>query len=113
MRRIVMMTYTPRELDEEAYSAFIRGIDYPNFRQCPHIVDYSCYRIVESVQGKEQYTHFDLMEVRDFADWPQILAWPSVRENIARWTQDWSRYGPDHPNPAENLTISFCQRYWG
>ena len=22
---------------------------------------------------------------------PQILAWPSVRESSARWTQDWSR----------------------
>ena len=28
------------------------------------------------------FTHFDLMEVRDFADWPNIVAWPSVKENI-------------------------------
>ena len=46
-------------------------------------------------------------------DWPKIAEWPSVQENIARWTADWSRYGPDHPDPSENLTISFCEDYWG
>lgn len=113
MKRMVLMTYTPRELDEQAYAAFIRGIDYPNFRQCPYIVDYSCWRVVESVQGAAVFTHFDQMEVRDFADWPKILAWPSVQENIARWTADWSRHGSGHPRPEENLQISFCERYWG
>jgi hypothetical protein len=113
VKKLVLMTYTPRELDEDEYSEFIRSIDYPNFRQCPHILDYSCWRTVESIQGKEQFTHFDLMEVRDFGDWPEILAWPSVRENIARWTEDWSRYGSDCPDPAENLQITFVERYWG
>ena len=84
MKRVVLLTYTPRELDEDAYAAFIREIDYPNFRQCPWIIDYSCWRTVESIQGKELFTHFDLMEVRDFADWPKIVAWPSVtREHRA------------------------------
>jgi hypothetical protein len=32
MRRMVLMTYTPRELDEGAYHEFIRAIDYPNFQ---------------------------------------------------------------------------------
>lgn len=113
MRRLVLLTYTPRELDEEEYARFIREIDYPNFRQCPHIVAYHCYRVVESVQGRELFTHFDSMEVRDFADWPKILEWPSVQENIRRWTQEWSRHGPDHPDPADNLKISFCEEYRG
>lgn len=112
-RKRVLMTYTPRELDEEAYATFIREIDYPNFRQCPDILDYTCWRIVENVQGREMFTHFDLMEVRDFADWPRILAHPSVQGNIARWTAEWSRHGPDHPRPEENLTISFCEEYHG
>ena len=29
---------------------------------------------------------------REVAGGPQILAWPSVRESSARWTQHWSRY---------------------
>jgi hypothetical protein len=53
------------------------------------------------------------MEVRDFADWPKIVAWPSVRENIERWTRDWSKHGPEHPRPEDNLKITFCERYWG
>jgi hypothetical protein len=113
MKRMVLLTYTPRELDEAEYHQFIREIDYPNFRQCPWIVDYKCWRVVESVQGKEMFTHFDCMEVRDFADWPNIVSHPSVQENIARWTADWSRHGSDHPDQSENLKISFCEDYWG
>lgn len=113
MKKLVLMTYTPRELDEAAYQEFIQKIDYPNFRQCPYILDYSCWRTVDSVQGKEEFTHFDLMEVRDFADWPSILDWPSVQENIKLWTESWSRHGLDAEDPAENLKISFFERYWG
>jgi hypothetical protein len=113
MKRMVLMTYKPRELDEEAYHEFIRAIDYPNFRQCPHIVDYTCWKVVESVQGKQEFTHFDLMEVRDFADWPQIVAWPSVQQNIELWTRDWSKHGLDHPDQSENLKITFIEDYWG
>ncbi len=96
-RKRVLLTYTPRELDEEESARFIREIDYPAFRQCPHILDYTCWRVVESVQGRETFTHFDLMEARDFADWPAILADPAVQWNIERWTRDWSRYGPGIP----------------
>ena len=113
MKRMVLLTYTPRELDEAEYHQFIREIDYPNFRQCPWIVDYKCWRVVESVQGKELFTHFDCMEVRDFADWPNIVSHPSVQENIARWTADWSRHGSEHLDQSENLKISFCEDYWG
>jgi len=28
-KKLVLLTYTPKELDEEAYSKFIREIDYP------------------------------------------------------------------------------------
>ena len=112
-KQLVLLTYTPRELDEEEYARFIREIDYPAFRQNPHITDYTCWRVTESVQGKEQFTHFDLMEVDDLANWPAILADPAVQGNIARWTKDWSKHGPDHADPAENLKITFCERYEG
>ena len=112
-KKLVLLTYTPRELDEGEYAKFIREIDYPNFRQNPHIIDYSCWRIVNSVQGKESFTHFDLMAVDDLGNWQAILGDPRVRGNVEQWTRDWSRYGPDHPDQSENLKISFCERYWG
>src|SRR5205823_9438983 len=68
-KKLVLLTYSPRELDEEEYARFIREIDYPAFRQNPHIIDYSCWRIAESVQGREKFTHFDLMAVDDLANW--------------------------------------------
>jgi hypothetical protein len=113
MRKMVLLTYSPRELDEEEYAKFIREIDYPAFRQHPDILDYTCWRIVESVQGKEMFTHFDLMVVKDFADWEKIAADPIVQSNVQRWTKDWSRHGPDHPDQSENLKVSFCEAYWG
>jgi hypothetical protein len=112
-KQLVLLTYTPRQLDEEEYAKFIREIDYPAFRQNPHIIDYSCWRIAEGVQGQEQFTHFDLMAVDDLANWQAIVSDPAVAGNVERWTKDWSKHGPDHPNQAENLKISFCRRYWG
>jgi hypothetical protein len=112
-KQLVLLTYTPRELNEEEYASFIREIDYPAFRQNPHIIDYSCWRVADSVQGREEFTHFDLMAVDDLANWQAIVSDPAVAGNVARWTKDWSRHGPDHPDPAENLKISFCRRYWG
>ena len=32
-KKLVLLTYTPRELDEAKYAEFIREIDYPAFRQ--------------------------------------------------------------------------------
>jgi hypothetical protein len=112
-KQLVLLTYTPRELDEEEYAKFIREIDYPAFRQNPHIIDYSCWRVAESVQGSEQFTHFDLMAVDDLTNWQAIVSDPVVAGNVERWTQDWSRHGPTAADPAENLKISFCRRYWG
>jgi hypothetical protein len=112
-KKLVLLTYTPRQLDEAEYGEFIREIDYPNFRQNPHILDYTCWRVVDQIQGKEQFTHFDLMAVDDLANWQAIVSDPRVAGNVERWTKDWSRHGLDHPDQSENLKISFCDRYWG
>jgi hypothetical protein len=112
-KKLVLLTYSPRELDEAAYARFIREIDYPAFRQNPHIIDYSCWRIVDNVQGRESFTHFDLMAVDGLESWQAIVDDPVVRGNVERWTREWSQHGADHPDQAENLKISFCDRYWG
>ena len=72
-KQLVLLTYTPARLDEDEYATFIREIDYPAFRQNPHIIDYSCWRVAESVQGREQFSHFDLMAVDDLANWEAIV----------------------------------------
>jgi hypothetical protein len=112
-RKLVLLTYTPRPLDEAEYGKFIREVDYPAFRQNADILDYSCWRVTGSVQGREDFTHFDLMEVADFDRWQAIVGDPVVAGNVERWTRDWSRHGPEHPDQSENLRISFCERYWG
>jgi hypothetical protein len=112
-KKIALLTYSPRTLNEEEYAKFIREIDYPAFRQNPDILDYSCWRVVESVQGEERFTHFDLMEVTDFSRWQSIVSDPVVKGNVERWTREWSKHGLEHPDQAENLGISFCERYRG
>lgn len=111
--QLVLLTYTPRSLDEDEYAKFIRDVDYPAFRQNPHILDYSCWRIAESVQGRERFTHFDLMAVDDLANWQAIVSDPVVAGNVERWTKDWSQHGPTHQDQADNLKISFCLGYPG
>lgn len=112
-QQMVLLTYTPRELDETEYARFIEQIDYPAFRQNPHILDYTCWRVIDSVQGREIFTHFDLMKIDSIDSWDSILADPTVQGNIQRWTREWSRHGAEHADPSENLKISFCQMYEG
>jgi hypothetical protein len=111
--QMVFLTYTPRELDKDDYAEFIREIDYPAFRQNPHVPEYTCWRAIESVQGREMFSHFDLMKIHSLDHWESILTDPVVKGNIERWTRDWSQHGSGHPDPAENLQISFCQMYEG
>jgi hypothetical protein len=112
-KKLVLFTYTPRPLDEEAYSKFIREIDYPAFRQNPDILDYSCWRTVESVQGRETFTHFDLIEVADFSNWQSIVSDPVIAGNAERWNREWSQHGHEHADQSENIKVTFCERYWG
>ena len=42
-----------------------------------------------------------------------IYAQRRIRGNVERWTREWSKHGPDHGDQADNLKISFCERYWG
>ena len=42
-KQLVLLTYTPRKLDEEEYAKFIREIDYPAFRQNPMAVEMAHY----------------------------------------------------------------------
>lgn len=59
---------TPRELDEDEYAKLVRDIDYPAVRQNPHIMDSRRGGVVESVRGREAFTHVDLMVVDDPAN---------------------------------------------
>jgi len=106
-KQLVLLTYTPRELSEEEYAKFIREIDYPAFRQNAHIIDYSCWRVADSVQGREEFTHFDLMAVDDLANWQAIVSdWPVASDVLlkivvspVRPPSD-SRRAPDERRPG-------------
>ena len=67
MRKLALITYNIEEPDDpRVYDDWIRAHDYPAFRQNPHILEYHCYRIVQSLQGQERFTYADLISA-DFA----------------------------------------------
>ena len=73
-RRLLLVTYTPhRATDREAYERWIRERDYPAFRQSPRIDEYSCFRVVQSVQGEEWFSHLDLILVGEGVDFLRDL----------------------------------------
>ena len=91
MRRMVLLTYTPRELDEEEYARFIREIDYPAFRQHPDIVERLV--LVSTVFKRsgwypEMRAGMDAMgpETADFMkQTPLYLAYEQVAPDVEDW----------------------------
>ncbi len=102
-KKLVLLTYTPRELDEDEYAKFIREIDYPAFRQNPDILDYSCWRASRASRARSDSRTSTSWRSPTSRSWQAIVADPVVRGNVERWTREWSRHGPEHPDQAENL----------
>jgi hypothetical protein len=91
---------TPRELSEESTrSSSGRSTTRRSGRT--RIIDYSCWRVVDGVQSREEFTHFDLMAVDDLANGRRSSPIRPWRETSPAGRRDWSRHGPDHPDPAE------------
>lgn len=109
-RRLLLVTYTPHRADDaEAYAEWIRTRDYPAFRQNPGIDEYSCFRIVQSVQGKEWFTHFDLIFVKDGVEFGRDLRGdPVIAEHARGYHELWF----DAPGP-HNLNVSAAEEIWG
>ena len=109
-RRLILLTYAPqRAADAAAYDRWIRERDYPAFRQHPAILEYSCFRVVRSVQGRERFTYFDLIFLADGVDFQRDLRTdPTIRKHAECYHQTWF----ETPGP-HNMTVSLADEIWG
>jgi hypothetical protein len=109
MKKVVLLSYNLRPgTDIAAFEAFMRERDYPVFRNHPLVKAYTSYRIPQLVQGSVTFTHFDLLEVADFADFAAIFGDSAVQAHAGEWLSRWSEHGLD-ADPSKNFTVAFCE----
>jgi hypothetical protein len=111
MRDLVLITYNIKEPeDKEEFNKVIREKDYPAFRQNPYITQYSCFEIVENVQGEEWFRRFDLMFIKDAEHHPDDI-WndPTLKEHSDWFVPRWLADNPDGPD----YKLSRAREIWG
>lgn len=109
-RRLYLVTYTPQRADDaDAYAEWIRKRDYPAFRQHPGVEEYSCFRLTQSVQGREWFTYLDLIFVKEGVGFRRELrADPVIGEHARGYHELWF----DAPGP-HNMNVSLAEEIWG
>lgn len=108
-RRLLLVTYTPhRATDLAAYEQWIRERDYPAFRQSPLVDEYSCFRIVQDVQGEEWFRYFDVIHVKGDAEFADLRADPVIAQHARGYHERWF----DAPGP-HNMNVSAAEEIWG
>ena len=115
-RKLVLLTYNLKpNADLTEYADYIRSVDYPKFRQNPHILEYSNFVVRQNARGTEWFKHFDLMVVDDLdgfhAGGQLHFGDPMILDHAAQWRQRW---GTDNSseNPA-NIKITYADEIWG
>lgn len=110
-RQSLLLTYTPRRgTILEDYHQWLREVDNPFFNSRPTVHKYVNYRISGPVQGNENFTHFDILEIEGEGGPNSVLG----DEQIAAFARDWVRkWGavpdPDHSDQVTNYRVSLCE----
>lgn len=115
-RKLVLLTYNlKRGADLTEYEEYTRSVDYPKFRQNPHILEYSNYVVQHNARGTEWFKHFDLMFVDDLdafhADGKLHFRDAVILEHAAQWRQQWGR--DDASGHPVDIKITYADEIWG
>ena len=112
-RKLALITYNIVEPDDpEEYAEWIREHDYPAFRQNPNILEYSCFNIVQNVQGTEWFKRYDLMFVEEH-DLGGILTDPIIHEHAMKFADTWYADKGKSPDQSINYRVSYAEEIWG
>lgn len=106
----LLLTYTPREdVDLDAYHAWLREVDNPFFNGCPTVRRYVNYRIDSAVQGAENFTHFDILEIEGDGGVESVLGDEVIADFARDWVRQWGKVpDPDAPDQTVNYRVSLC-----
>lgn len=112
-RKLALITYNIVEPnDPEEYANWIRKYDYPAFRQNPNILEYSCFNIVQNVQGKEWFQRFDLMFVKEH-DLGGILTDKVIHDHAMTFADTWYADKGTSPDQSINYRVSYADEIPG
>lgn len=115
-RKLVLLTYNVKPgVDLTEYEEYTRSVDYPKFRQNPHILEYSNYVVRRNARGTEWFKHFDLMFVDDLdafhAGGQLHFGDPIILDHAAQWRQRWGTANASE-SPVD-IKITYADEIWG
>lgn len=110
-RKLVLLTYNIKPgADLTEYEEYTRSVDYPKFRQNPHILEYSNYVVRENARGTEWFRHFDLMFVDSFdsfhAGGQLHFGDAVILDHAEQWRDRWSR--KDEKGYPSDIKITYA-----
>jgi len=110
-RQVLLLTYTPRaDVDLAEYHDWLREVDNPFFNGRPTVKRYVNYRIAASVQGDEDFTHFDLLEIEGDGGPDSIFGYEIIAAFARDWVRKWGKNpDPDAPDQTINYRVSLCE----
>jgi hypothetical protein len=109
--QLLLLTYTPRaDVDLDEYHAWLRAVDNPFFNGRPTVKHYVNYRIAAPVQGDEDFTHFDVLEIEGNGGVESVLGDAVIAEFARDWVRKWGKNpDPDAPDQTVNYRVSLCE----
>lgn len=115
-RKLVLLTYNIKPgADLAEYEEYTRSVDYPKFRQNPHILEYSNYIVRQNVRGAEWFKHFDLLFVDDLdsfhAEGRLHFGDPVILDHAAQWRMRWGR--DNASTQSGDIKITYADEVWG
>lgn len=109
--KVLLLTYSPRDdVDLDEYHAWLRAVDNPFFNGRPTVKHYVNYRIAAPVQGIEDFTHFDILEIEGDGGPESVLGDAIIAEFARDWVRKWGNNpDPDAPDQTVNYRVSLCE----
>jgi hypothetical protein len=109
---MLLLTYTPRAgTDLGAYHDWLRRVDNPFFNGRPGVKHYTNWRIAEAKLGREDFTHFDLLELHAADGFDAVFGDAAIAAFAADWVRQWGAVpDPTLADQSVNYRVSLCER---
>lgn len=106
--QMIVLTYVIRsDADKRGYNPWLRKIDNPFFNSIEKIAEYENWKLIDD--GKESWTHFDLLHPAKGIASQEVFQDPVVAEFAANWSRLWGVY-PDAQDQSVNYQIHILER---
>jgi hypothetical protein len=113
-RKMVLLTWRIRPGSNiEEFEDWMRSAEFPTFRKQPEVLNHTGWRVVESINGEEYFTHFELLEVASREDYDKLMSREEVLVHAGGWMEKYSFAGPDAEDMTQNWHSTYVEEIWG